>query len=325
MHDDPVRFASALAREGRVGEAVTVLEAAGARGDPSAPAELAAWYLRGDVVPRDLVRARIALRRAVDIGHVDAALLEVALVANGTGGRQDWAGARRLLDKAAIGDPLAAEHAALLAAMRLDDGGYPIEVPRLEILSRYPFVARAAGALSRAECLHVAGVAHALLEPAVVVDPVTGRPIAHPVRSSYSAAIGPAQETLPIAALTRRLAAITETALVNGEPLQVLRYTPGQEYKVHSDTLPGVSNQRCVTAIAYLNDGFTGGETMFPALDLRVRPRAGDLLLFHNAAPNGRAIPEARHAGLPVVAGTKWIATRWIRAEPYDPWGKRAS
>jgi prolyl 4-hydroxylase len=297
-----------------------MLEAAGAQGDASAFAELATWYLRGTAVQRDLIRAREALRGAVRIGHVDAALLEAALVANGSGAPPDWQAARLLLNEAAKTDPVAAEHAALLDAQRLDGQGYPIEKPLVTVLCERPFVAVASGAVSRAECLHLAGVAHALLEPAVVVDPATGRSVPHPVRTSFNATIGPGQETLPVAMLNRRIAAITGTALDCGEPLQVLRYEPGQQYKLHSDALPGVSNQRSVTAISYLNDGFVGGETVFPAIPIKIRPIAGDILIFHNTTPDGKAVSHARHAGLPVAAGVKWIATRWIRQRSYDVW-----
>lgn len=319
MHNDVARSARSLAGR-RPDDAVALLEAAGAQGDAGAMAELAAWHLRGDLVPRDLLRARGALRRAVEIGHVDAALLEIALLANGSGGSPDWPRAMHLLAQAARSDTVAAEHLALIEALALDDAGYPAEPPAAEILHDYPFVARFRCAVSPAECLHIAGVANAMLEPAVVVDPATGRSIAHPVRTSFSAAIGPAQETLPIAAFNRRLAAITDTRLDQGEPLQVLRYAPGQQFKLHSDALPGAANQRIMTAIAYLNDGFAGGDTSFPALGLQIKPAAGDILVFHNALGDGTVLPEARHAGLPVVAGLKWIATRWIRMRTYDAW-----
>jgi prolyl 4-hydroxylase len=321
MHQNVIERALQSAHEGATDASVALLEGAGSRGDSAAAAELAAWFLRGDVIPRDLSRARVALRQAVTIGHVDAALLEVALTANGTGGVADWQAACSLLSGAAEHDPVAGEHLALLSAMRLDPNGYPRELPKPEVLSLSPYVALFHDALSRAECLHIASVANPLLEPGVVVDPATRRAIAHPIRSSFNATIGPAQETLPIVAVNRRLASITRTKLSAGEPLQVLRYAPDQQYKLHSDALPGEVNQRCFTAISYLNDGFAGGETDFPSLALRITPKAGDILIFRNTTSAGVADPRSRHSGLPVRSGVKWVATRWIRMEQYDPWG----
>jgi prolyl 4-hydroxylase len=323
MPIDPVKFAYDYAAQGRLGDAVNVLEAAGAEGDAVALAELTAWYLRGDLVPRNLSLARDVLRRTVAIGHVDAALLQIALTANGSGGVSDWAAALSLLRSAAVNDPVAAQNLALLDDMSLDGDGYPPELPLRETLSESPVVFRLANAFSQRECLHLAGIAHDKLEPGVVVDPKSGQNLPHPIRTSYGTAIGPAQEDLVVAALNRRIAAMTDTALGNGEPLQVLRYAPGQQYRLHSDALTRVTNQRTVTAIVYLNEGFGGGETDFPAIGVHVQPRAGDVLVFHNALPDGRMDPRARHAGLPVTNGVKWIATRWIRAAPYDPWTAR--
>ena len=52
MPATPVETARGLAAVGRGDEAATLLDAALAGGDAVAGAELAAWRLRGDVVPR---------------------------------------------------------------------------------------------------------------------------------------------------------------------------------------------------------------------------------------------------------------------------------
>ena len=249
--------------------------------------------------------------------------MEIALAANGSGGLPDWPQALGLLRIAAINDPVAAEHLALVDKMELDPAGYPAMRPAGEPLSDQPFVELFPAALSPAECLHVATLTHNWLEPAVVVDPRTGRNIAHPIRTSDSTLVGPTQETLVVAALNRRLAALTRTRVEQGEPLSVLRYKPGQEYRLHLDALPGANNQRIATAIAYLNDGFEGGETYFSANRLKIQPRQGDVLVFRNVLADGTTDPESRHAGLSVRRGTKWIATRWIRQDAYDPWTYR--
>jgi len=311
------------AATGCPGDAVAILESAGDGGNVAALAELAIWHLRGDIISRDLAQARRLLRRAVTIGHVDAALMEIALTANGSGGVPDWPQALGLLRRAAANDPVAAEQLALLDKMDLDHDGYPAMPPAGERLSDQPFVERFPAVLSAEECLHVATLTQNWLEPAVVVDPRTGRNIAHPIRTSDGTLIGPTQETLVVAALNRRLAAITKTRVEQGEPLSVLRYKPGQEYRLHMDALPRTTNQRIATAIAYLNDGFEGGETYFASNHLKIKPGAGDVLVFRNVLASGTTDPNSQHAGLPVRRGTKWIATRWIRQGFYDPWTYR--
>ena len=123
-----------------------------------------------------------------------------------------------------------------------------------------------------------------------------------------------------IRAINRRIAAISDTDIRQGEALTSLRYTIGQQFRLHLDTLPGVRNQRVKTVLIYLNQGFGGGETAFPDHDLLVRPAIGDAIVFHNTHDDGTLDPRMRHAGLPVTRGIKWLATRWIRARPFDPW-----
>lgn len=320
MAATPVAHAETLLAQGRTADALATVTAAGERGDVDALMRHATWLLAGVAGPRDFAGARSRIRRAVEIGHVDGALMEIALVANGCGGPADWAEARRLLDIAAVGDPVAAAQRALLARMAIDDSGKPLSVPEGERLSDMHDVRLFPGLLTPDECRHVAEVAAPMLAPSTVVDPVTGRQSANPIRTSHGAVIGPTQEDLVIQALQHRLAAISGTERDQGEPFSVLHYAPGQEYRPHVDTLPRTDNQRVMTLITYLNQGYPGGDTIFPALDLGVAGRAGDVLLFANVTADGNPDPASRHAGLPVRAGTKWIATRWIRARRYDPW-----
>ena len=170
----------------------------------------------------------------------------------------------------------------------------------------------------------MATVAADLLEPSSIVDPHTGRARPDPVRTSDAAVIGPVRENLVIRALNLRIAAASGTAVEQGEALAVLRYSPGQRYHPHHDALPGAANQRLWTMLVYLNQGYGGGETVFPATGLSVRGRSGDGLLFRNCGAEGGIDAMARHAGQPVTAGTKWLCTRWIRQRPIDPWNAAA-
>ena len=117
-------------------------------------------------------------------------------------------------------------------------------------------------------------------------------------------------------ALNRRLAAISGSAYACGEPLLILRYRPMQHYLNHLDALPGLENQRVMTALVYLNEGFEGGHTAFPAAGISYRGNLGDAILFTNVLENGQADQASLHAGLPVVSGEKYLASRWIRREP---------
>lgn len=322
MITSSIAAAQALIASGRTSQAVSLIETACAVGNVDALMLQATWRLLGSVIERDLAAARALLRRAVQIGHVDAALMEVALTANGSGGEPDWPGAVRLLQTAARHDPVAQEQLSLLAAMRLRPDGAPADLPSLRSLSVAPNVAHVEQLLSPAECAHVASVARPLLEPADVIEPTTGRKIVHPVRTSHSGAIGPAREDLVIRAINHRIAAVSNTQIDQGEPLTILHYAPGQQYRPHIDTLPRTDNQRIRTVLIYLNQGYGGGQTHFSANNLTIEAAAGDAIVFDNVLADGSPDLLSRHAGLPVTSGSKWLATRWIRAARYDPWAK---
>lgn len=301
---------------GRNADAIHRALAGAAAGDAQALTILAHWRLAGSVLPRDLPASREYLRRAAQLGDVEAARTEIALTANGSGGPRDWAGALAQL-RAAPGN---ADDLALLAAMKLDDAGNPKVLSKPQVMCANPQVELHRGFLSRQECALVAQSVLDILEPSMVADPRTGRSIPHPIRDSSAAPIGPTRESLPLQAILHRIAAATGTSVRQGESLTVLHYRPGQQYREHLDTLPGVANQRIATFIIYLNEGHGGGETRFPMLDLTIRAKLGDALFFRNVLPDGRPDPRSCHAGLPVTAGIKWVATRWIRAHDFDVW-----
>lgn len=319
QHSD--RAISAL-ESGATADAIAIARDAG--DDADALNLLANWTLAGRLLPRDLVEARRLLRAASEAGSEDASLVEAVLTANGTGAARDWQGALVLLRNAAerFGGP-ARDDVALLGAMALDANGDPVGLPDPEILGKDYVVRRWRGFLTPGECAHVAMSVSDLLAPSMVADPRTGRLIDHPIRTSSAAVLGPTRETLPLQAILRRLAAATGTAVEQGEPLNVLHYAPGQQYRDHVDTLPHEPNQRIKTALMYLNSGYAGGETHFALSRLSVAGGGGDAVAFDNVLPDGTPDPRSRHAGLPIRQGTKWAATRWIRARPYDVWNPR--
>jgi len=179
--------------------------------------------------------------------------------------------------------------------------------------------------LSDEQCMAVMLTATRHLKPSMTADPA-GRWVKVGVRTSDEALIDPLLEDVVLRQVQRRMAAVAGLPVTHAEPLIVLRYSAGQEYRPHSDCLPdslvtpleqGGSGQRLSTVIAYLNASCTGGATTFPRLDLRVEPRAGSVLCFSNLDADGKPDPGAVHAGEPVTAGLKWICTLWMRQGPY--------
>ena len=65
-----------------------------------------------------------------------------------------------------------------------------------------------------------------------------------------------------------------------------------------------------------------GGETVFPQVDCSVVPQRGQALYFEYGNGTGRSDPASLHASAPVLAGEKWIATKWIRTQRFVPRGE---
>ena len=284
--------------------------------DPDQLYQLANRRLFAPGGARDIAGAHAILREAESKGHVEAACMRAHLIANGTGCHANPDEAERLLKKIAPRDAYAR---AKIEMMKRYSG---TAEPSREVVSAAPEIVLVGGLLAPEECRYIMTLAEPRLEPSVVQDPATGRRVPHPVRTSYGASFGPTQEDLVINRINRRVASATGTRYEWGEPLLVLRYAPGQQYRPHVDTLPGAANQRFWTALIYLNDGYDGGGTDFPDLGITIGGAMGDALLFRNLTGDGRPDPRTRHAGLPVTSGEKWLATRWIRQAPYHPWSE---
>jgi prolyl 4-hydroxylase len=315
--DDMTNRIDALLQGGRQAEAARLLIAAAAAGERWALGQLAWWRITGQIVRRDLAKARALLAAAAAKGDIGCALLHASFLAGGVGGEPQWpealAGLRALAAKA----PQAAAQLRLIEAMDLDADGFPARPVPLRALAASPYAAASQGFVTAAECAYLIAAAEPQFQPSVVVDPATGQMIPHPVRSSDAASFGVFAEDLAINAINRRIAALSGTTPAQGEPLQVLRYRPGGEYKPHMDALPAEPNQRIVTVLVYLSDDYVGGETRFMRTGLTFRGKAGDALLFHNSGADGRPDPMSLHAGLPVARGIKYLASRWIRQERF--------
>ena len=180
--------------------------------------------------------------------------------------------------------------------------------------------------LETIECDYLIALAAPALRPAETREPGSGRIVKNPLRTSSAMNFPPNLEDLVVFRLEERIAAWCRLALTLAEPLAVLRYRPGQEYRPHFDafdegTLAADAHgirlgQRTVTALTYLNADFTDGATGFPALGVTVRPEAGQTLAFSNLDSKGTRNPLALHAGHPVGQGEKWLATLWFRERP---------
>lgn len=301
-----------LARQGNPGEGLALVARSANDGDGEALFILANWRLWGLYGPHDPAAALDLLGRSEAAGWPEALPLRATLIGNGTGCAANPERARAMLEPLGASDPVIAEQLRLLDAM--DDRPF-----QEEALSVDPDIRLVRGFLTAGECAYLMRRAEPALRPSMIIDDATRRPVPHPVRTSFSMNFDPASEDLVVHAINRRIAKLTGSDVGNGEPLHILRYTPGQEFRPHLDAMPGESNQREWTALTYLNDGYAGGATVFPDLGISAKGSAGDCLIFRVCNPAGDADVRLKHAGEPVAEGVKWLASRWIRRQAYVP------
>jgi len=308
----------ALAQAGRMSQALDLLHALAAAGDAEAAMTLGDFYWQGRGVAQDPARGRAYFQRASEAGHPYGRMFSTNLLANGVFGPRDWGAALARLREEARTEAHRARVLSCLEAMDIDDDGAPRVALEGRRLSERLDVRLFPGLFTAAECELLLAAAEPCYLPSTIND-TQGRQVPHPLRTSEGAPMHWLIEDPAIQALNRRLAAASGTAYDQAEPLLILRYRPGQEYRRHFDALPGLDNQRVKTALVYLNSDYGGGETEFPRLGLRVKARAGDALVFRNTGPDGRPDPLSEHAGLPVVSGVKFLASRWIRERRHLP------
>lgn len=97
----------------------------------------------------------------------------------------------------------------------------------------------------------------------------------------------------------------------NLEPLGIIRYKNGQEYRYHHDFHQEADKNRITTILIYLNDNDYG--THFKHLNLTVKPKTGKCLIFFPCFRNGEKNYKLLHAGLPVKSGEKYILQSWAK------------
>lgn len=176
--------------------------------------------------------------------------------------------------------------------------------------------------LSDAECDALIALSEAKMQDSTVVDPATGQYVKHPERISRGTHLEH-QSSEVVIEIESRITKLFGFALNQQEAIQILHYQVGGEYRPHYDFFPPAdtgsqpaiaqAGQRLATLIMYLNTPTQGGSTDLPNIGLSVTAKKGSAVYFENIEQNGLPDNNTLHAGAPVLAGEKWIATKWFR------------
>lgn len=193
-----------------------------------------------------------------------------------------------------------------------------------DVLSHAPRLTRFPAVLPAVACDYLAAGAAPLLQPAQIFDPQTGQTRADPYRTSLTATLSDGAMDLALWGIKSVMAGLSGCHYAQGEPLSVLVYRPGEEYRAHFDFMVedgarasadlAARGQRIATSLVRLNDGFTGGATAFPRLDVKWDQGViGDGFSFDNVDADGEPDKRTLHSGEPVTAGMKIMASLWLR------------
>lgn len=283
-------------------EGASLIDAACARGSAEAALMLATIEAMGAGRPQNWQRAFDYLQLAAERGSADAQA-QLLLLAREAGpvGPDSWKQLRAGLDLAAL-----------------------TTSPPRRSLSEDPRVRVVEGFASADECDWVMKATREGLRPARVLDRATGEERHDPTRTNRAIELKLAEMDLVLQVIRARIASATNLPVPVFEPVQVMHYAVGQEFRPHYDFLnpeeeEGYTTQlarfgqRIATFLLYLNDDFEGGETAFPAAGLSYRGSKGDALFFANVDRSNAPDPLTLHAGLPPTRGEKWILSQWIR------------
>ncbi|KAK6928262.1 ShKT domain [Dillenia turbinata] len=199
------------------------------------------------------------------------------------------------------------------------------------------------GFLSDEECDHLIELAKGKLERSMVADNGSGKSIESKVRTSSGMFLSRAMDKI-VAGIEARIAAWTFLPEENGEAIQILHYEHGEKYEPHFDYFQDKLNiekggHRVATVLMYLSNIEKGGETVFPASELKnaqqkngnwsecakrgyaVKPYKGDALLFFSLHPDATTDELSLHGSCPVIEGEKWSATKWIHVRSFEKQG----
>ncbi|WP_086920451.1 2OG-Fe(II) oxygenase [Variovorax sp. JS1663] len=233
-------------------------------------------------------------------------------------------------EPALVASPVAAAPPARTAMPGPDLSSAPLYIDagdrRVQVLQTmvHPRVVVFGDLLSEEECEGLILGARQRLARSLTVETKTGGEALNVDRTSDGMFFERGENAV-VARVEQRIATLLRWPLEFGEGLQILRYSPGAQYRPHYDYFdpaePGTptilrrGGQRVATLVMYLQEPEQGGATTFPDVGLEVAPKRGTGVFFSYERPD----PATRtlHGGAPVLMGEKWVATKWLREREF--------
>ncbi|KAI9599065.1 hypothetical protein BDF19DRAFT_478657 [Syncephalis fuscata] len=185
------------------------------------------------------------------------------------------------------------------------------------ILNRDPMVIYLEDFLQPGEADHMIELA----KPKMMRSRVVGEQEYSDSRTSSSAYLESSQDNV-VKCIEERASLFTNISMEATEPLQVVWYTKGQEFRPHHDYLERKDlkndywsryGQRYTTFLVYLNEPELGGGTLFSSLGFELEPRKNAAIFWYNVNYKETEDSRTLHGGSPVEGGEKYAINIWQR------------
>jgi len=315
--------ARAFDADGRHDEAINELANAAQRGDAEAMTQLAKRIIVGDRAPRLRSQGINLLADAVKMGSAEAADRLAVIHASGVVTSADWPAALKMLALAAErGWAPAGAQLEVLASM---PGSLLVPEPG-RVISEQPRICNFPHFISERVCDWLIERARGRLERARVYDVRRQTDIVDESRTNSFAVFNAMEADLVHLMVQTRMSIGCGQPVSHMEASTVLHYAVGQTIGYHYDFVdpadPGQAEDvrtrghRVATFLIYLNDGYQGGETVFPRIGVRHAGQRGEGLLFVNTLPDGQPDLRTLHSGEPPTQGEKWVFSQFVRDRP---------
>jgi prolyl 4-hydroxylase len=140
-------------------------------------------------------------------------------------------------------------------------------------------------------------------------------------RTSSSAYLERSQDNI-VKCIEERASLFSNISVESTEPLQVVWYKEGQEFRPHHDYLlrQDLKNdywsrfgQRYTTFLVYLNEPTEGGGTLFSTLGFELEPKKNAAVFWYNVDHTEKEDIRTMHGGSPVKGGEKYAINIWQR------------
>ena len=194
-----------------------------------------------------------------------------------------------------------------------------------KILNLNPLIYTIDNFITDEECDHFINLSKNKLQRAFVAD--DAGPSISSGRSGQNYWIPHLTDTIT-KTVADRISDLVDYPLKNAESFQLIYYDKMQCYNTHLDGWKfdkseksrrclESGGQRMITALVYLNNVESGGNTKFTKLNLNVFPLKGRLLVFHNCIKGTNIVNDlSEHSGCHVLEGHKYAFNLWFRQYP---------